>query len=259
MNSRERVIAALKFTGPDRVPVMHRTLPGGFRIHGQRLVEFYERYPSDFMLSPTTKAPFGFSDMDTERGPAGSMVDVWGCKWRKLSGDWQGQVVEHPFTDWAALKDYRWPDAMFGREGIDEMVAVMKEDQHQHYYMSTCGTLMHLMTFLRGPTETLADLALGNEEILYVRDRIVDIILRRIEVMARAGVDGVLVNDDWGTQKSLFVRPAMWRALFKPVYKKFVDAIHAGGAYTHLHTDGVVHEIIPDLIEIGFDELNPQV
>ena len=47
MNSRERVIAALTFGGPDRVPVMHRTLPGAFRVHGQALRALYKRFPSD--------------------------------------------------------------------------------------------------------------------------------------------------------------------------------------------------------------------
>jgi uroporphyrinogen-III decarboxylase len=260
MNSRERVIAALQFSGPDRVPVMHRTLPGAFRVHGEKLTALYERYPSDVMLSPTSNAPFAFNEMaDTKYRPAGRWIDPWGFEWLKLSDDWQGQVVGHPLSDWAALGDYQWIDPMIGYEGIEEMVQVMKEDRHQHYYLGYCGSLFHHVTFLRGFEETMVDLALGNEEILFVRDKVAEITIKRIEAITKAGADGVLIADDWGTQRALYIKPAMWRELFKPTYKKLVDAIHEGGAYAHFHTDGVTRDILPDLIEIGFNELNPQV
>lgn len=53
MDSRERVIRAVERTGPDRPPVMHRTLQGAFRRYGRRLEELYARYPSDVLLSPS--------------------------------------------------------------------------------------------------------------------------------------------------------------------------------------------------------------
>jgi len=260
MNSRDRVVAALEFGGPDRVPVMHRTLPGAFRAHGEELTALYERCPSDVMLSPTSKAPFAFSEMaDTEYRPAGRWTDPWGFEWLKTSDDWQGQVVGNPLSDWAALDDYHWIDPMVGYDGIEEMIHVMKEDGHQHYYLGYCGSIFHHMTFLRGFEAAMIDLAQGNEEILGIRDRVAEITLRRIEAITAAGADGVLICDDWGTQQSLYMRPSMWRDLFKPTYKKVADAIHEGGAYAHFHTDGVTRDIIFDLIEIGFEELNPQV
>lgn len=42
MNSRERYSRAIKFARPDRVPVMHRTLPGSFRTYGRKLEELYD-------------------------------------------------------------------------------------------------------------------------------------------------------------------------------------------------------------------------
>jgi len=38
-----------------------------------------------------------------------------------------------------------------------------------------------------------------------------------------------------------------------------VAAIKSGGCFAHLHSDGVTDAIMEDLIEIGFDELNPQM
>ena len=55
------------------------------------------------------------------------------------------------------------------------------------------------------------------------------------------------------------ISPEYWRKVYKPAYAKIVDAIKARGWYAHLHSDGVTDAIIEDLIEIGFDELNPQM
>ncbi|MDP1992607.1 MAG: hypothetical protein Q8K00_16485 [Syntrophales bacterium] len=41
MNSCERYKRAITFSGPDRVPVMHRTIPGAFRRHGGKLDALY--------------------------------------------------------------------------------------------------------------------------------------------------------------------------------------------------------------------------
>jgi len=259
MNSRERVIRAIEFAGPDRVPIIHRTLPGAFRVHGEALETLYERYPSDVMLSPTRRAPFAFGGQIGEGLVGERVIDEWGCEWQKATDDYIGQVVVHPLSNWDALDHYVWPDPLRGREGLDEMVEVMRADRHEHYFMATAGTLMHRITFLRGFENALLDLAEGREEFTYLLDRIADFMLKRIELWTQAGADGILIEDDWGTQNALMIRPDVWRTIFRPVYSRLVLEIHAGGAYAHFHTDGVTLDIIPDLIEIGFDELNPQV
>ena len=259
MNSRERVIAALTFTRPDCVPIMHRTLPGAYRVHSDGLEMLYERFPSDVMLSPTRRAPFAFAGQIGESLTGSRVVDEWGCEWQKTTDDYIGQVVSHPLSDRNALDNYAWPDPLRGREGLDEMVEVMRTDHHQHYFMASAGTIMHQITFLRGFNDALVDLADGREELLFIRDRVADFVTTRIELWTQAGADGIQIEDDWGTQEAMLIRPSVWRTVFKPVYARLVKAIHAGGAYAHFHTDGDTRAIIPDLIEIGFDELNPQV
>ena len=44
----------------------------------------------------------------------------------------------------------------------------------------------------------------------------------------REQIDGILVNDDWGTQETLMIRPEYWRKVYKPAYAKIVAAIKAG-------------------------------
>jgi len=69
----------------------------------------------------------------------------------------------------------------------------------------------------------------------------------------------VALMDDWGSNTSLLISPALWRAVFKPMYKAYCDAIHAGGKFVFFHSDGNIEAIYGDLIEIGVDALNSQL
>lgn len=262
MNSRERYQRAIKFAGPDRVPVMHRTIPGAARKYGKALADIYDRYPTDALNSPSTGGWFAFKrGVSESSGLARGVVDEWGCTWDSLVDDYLGQVVGHPLDTWEKLEDFRAPEPTVGSEGIVEMLETAKADDHQHYILVEVGTLWHRTNWLRGFENSLIDVMEDRPEMYFLRDKITDFLLKRVEILLqhKEYIDGVLVNDDWGTQQTLMVRPQYWRKIYKPAYAKIVAAIHSGGLNAHLHTDGVTHEIMDDLIEIGFDELNPQM
>jgi len=65
-------------------------------------------------------------------------------------------------------------------------------------------------------------------------------------------------GDDFGTQKGLFLSPAMFREFVKPYMRERIDYTSklTDAVYMH-HTCGAVFDIIPDLIEIGVRILNP--
>lgn len=260
MDSRERIIRAMELTGPDRVPVMHRSLPGAFRVHGRALEELYERYPSDVLLSPRLKAPFQHLDSVAEGFGEGTTRDIWDCIWRSSTADFAGQVIGHPLADWSRLDQFRFPDPMTGHEIAEELVAVVGKDGHQHYVMAQAGSIFHRYTYLRGMENALIDVVEGSEEFQHLVNGIADFDIARIEFFSQfEEVDGLLIGDDWGTQENLMISPKHWRKWFKPIYKRMVDAIHAGGKYAHLHSDGQIRAIMPDLVGIGWDEINPQV
>jgi uroporphyrinogen-III decarboxylase len=89
-------------------------------------------------------------------------------------------------------------------------------------------------------------------------DRLEEYMLKAIEITLKLEPDEINFCDDWGTQKQLIISPVMWRELFKPRYKRMFDLVHKNKAYVYLHSDGQIMEIVPDLIEIGVDVLNPQ-
>ncbi len=70
-------------------------------------------------------------------------------------------------------------------------------------------------------------------------------------------VDSVRWPDDMGYKGSPFFSPAMYRELLKPYHKRAVDWAHEHGAVAELHSCGFIQPLVPDLVEIGIDCLNP--
>jgi uroporphyrinogen decarboxylase len=253
MDSRERYVRAIKFEGPDRAPITHHYLPGALRVHGARLEELYARYPEDNL-------GFSFGEeriYGSEPGLPG--VDRWGCVWLRHSDDADGQAIGHPLAEWTALDTLKAPEPFEGTGELEQMAAEIQEEGHRRYVSANAGSLWPRMFFLRGYDAILLDIAEGREEVICLRALVTDYILKRVEILGRHDLDAIGMGDDWGFQTALMTRPDTWRQVFKPAYRRIVEAIHSTGKFAHFHTDGYTLEIIPDLIEIGFDELNPQV
>lgn len=255
MNGRERYLRTLKFGKPDRPAVMHRTLPGAFAYHGRGLADLYRRYPTDAVRVSYKEK------VSEEDGLFSDLIDDWGCVWESLSGDYQGRVVNRVFEDWSALESYRFPEPLYGLDKLERDVERIKSAGHQQFVVANIGHLWHRINYLRGFENSLLDVMDGSQELLYLTERVTDILVKRIEKLGeyREHIDAVEINDDWGTQQTLMIKPEYWRRIFKPAYKQMVDAAHASGLLVTMHSDGVIREIVPDLIEIGLDEVNPQV
>ena len=71
------------------------------------------------------------------------------------------------------------------------------------------------------------------------------------------GVDIIELGGDLGTEASMMISPDLWREIFKPRLKKIITGNKKEGVYFYLHSDGNILPIIPDLMEIGIDILNP--
>ena len=69
--------------------------------------------------------------------------------------------------------------------------------------------------------------------------------------------DEVSWPDDMGYKGTTFFSPAMYRELLKPYHKKAIDWAHEKGVYAHLHSCGNIMTLVPDLVEMGLDGLNP--
>jgi uroporphyrinogen decarboxylase len=98
----------------------------------------------------------------------------------------------------------------------------------------------------------------------YVRglfEKTVETWLVNLQRVVRAVGDKVQVlqlTDDFGTQESLLLSVKMFRSLIMPYYKRGLDWVHQNTKMKVLmHTDGAIFTLIPSLIEMGVDILNP--
>ena len=83
--------------------------------------------------------------------------------------------------------------------------------------------------------------------------------LAAAEQLVRLGVDTIWLGDDIGQQNGLLMSPRHWRRFLKPRMAHMVATLKALNPRLTIayHTDGCVYAIIPELIEIGIDILNP--
>ncbi|MDP6379932.1 MAG: uroporphyrinogen decarboxylase family protein, partial [Phycisphaerae bacterium] len=65
------------------------------------------------------------------------------------------------------------------------------------------------------------------------------------------------VSEDMGSQEGLLFSPAQIHEFMLPRMKHMMDLVHEAGAFVFHHNDGAVRDILPDMIDIGIDVLNP--
>lgn len=239
MNSREIVRRAVRFEGPERLPLIFDSLG----------------------LSDKRGAGPDFAS-DRTAGD-GTGADHFGCVWAKTDAHNMGQVKGHPLEDWRKLAAHPWPDpdnpAWYA--GIPEKVAAA-EAEGKYAQVGVFMLLFERMHSLRGFTRTLEDLYLEPDLSAELADRLVDFDCRVIENCVSAAGAGRLqgfgFTDDWGTQQSCFVSPDFWREFFAPRYKRIFDLCHEHDLDVWMHSCGKVNDLIEPLIEIGCDVINLQ-
>ncbi|MCP5109461.1 MAG: uroporphyrinogen-III decarboxylase, partial [bacterium] len=119
---------------------------------------------------------------------------------------------------------------------------------------------VHQCQFLRGYAEWLQDLILDPAFAQGMLERVADFwiaVSKRALEEAGEYVDLVWFGDDIGMQKATLIRPELYRELIKPVHKRMVSAVKPFGKPVIYHTCGAVYPVIPDLIDVGIDVLNP--
>ena len=83
-------------------------------------------------------------------------------------------------------------------------------------------------------------------------------ILEKFLAVAGPYIEGIQMNDDYGAQEALQISPSLFRSMFKPRMKRWIDFVKKRTkARVFIHCDGAIEEILPDFIEVGIDVLNP--
>ncbi len=235
MYGRDLVVDAIDFSSPERVPIW-----------------FTELNESD-VIELSAKFVGGYKrTWDPFNGVSG--FDEWSCYWSvPLSGEWKtmGIVTGHPMEDWSNLENYRFPKFKIVLNSSQSTF-----DKSKYVVGSVPFTLFERMHFLRGFKNLLTDFYKYPEKVSLLADYVLDVQLDLVKQWCEIGVDGIFFTDDWGSQQGLFVAPQIFRRIFKPRYKILFDTLHEYGVHAILHSDGKIHSIIGDFIDVGLDVIN---
>ncbi|PTY00370.1 uroporphyrinogen decarboxylase family protein [Opitutus sp. ER46] len=116
-------------------------------------------------------------------------------------------------------------------------------------------------TFLRRMDNFLMDLAAEPEQVERLVDALVEIHLETLRKVCTAVGDIADVcrfGDDLGMDTGPFMSAAMYRRLFKSRHARMCEYVHRHSSmHTFLHSCGSIHALLPDLIEAGFEVINP--
>ena len=264
MDERTNIIRAIRRQNPDHVPF-------GFTMCDSLIKSFEEKTGSND-YSEYFNMPFRYVDILPtqkhdlyskyyEKLPKGAYIDDWGVgqvpagfeHFTKMLHPMENftepqQVWDFPLPD--LLEDYRWTD--FGKE-----VARLKARGLLTVYFAV--QIFEYSWYLRGLDNLLLDMMDNEEMARACLDRMTGIQCRLAAKAAADGVDMIVYGDDVGTQKAMMMNPVLWRKWLKPTMQKAIRAAKDinPDLIAYYHSDGMIYDIIPDLIEIGVDVLNP--
>ena len=127
------------------------------------------------------------------------------------------------------------------------------------------GRLPHGFMYLRlldlcGFEDAMVYFAEEDETIATLIDKVLEYNLFQIAARLPRYRDMAGFGDDLGMQNGLAIGAERWRKYLAPCYRKLYGIIKAYDPklIIYMHTDGCIHEIMPDLVACGVDMINPQ-
>ncbi|MGB4369350.1 MAG: uroporphyrinogen decarboxylase family protein [Caldicoprobacterales bacterium] len=176
---------------------------------------------------------------------------------------------EKPWWDWYSVpknfkEDFDAPDYIPQTRGsgsyekFGEKLRFIKETTDRYILVTVYGSHFEKANFCRGIQNFLGDLA-GNKDFA---SKLLNTIIRKNLVMLENilsydEIDGILLGSDWGSQQTLLMSPDTWRELIAPGELKEYELIKSANKDIWIHSCGNIELILPDLIDMGIDVLNP--
>jgi uroporphyrinogen decarboxylase len=260
MNSRERVLAALRHQPTDRVPrdfwaeppAWNRLLAhSGYRHKEQ----FLHELKIDVRHLETPVIP------ERELGE-GILQNFWGERyvmqptaWGPMRHDVKGALAgARKLSD---LQAFDWPSPC----AIDRSGLASQCQTHRDYALVYgFADVWQRPALVRGWEEFFLDLTERPEWVHFVCRKFTDFYLEDYTRAARetgGRIDLYLLISDLGSQRGPLISQRMFREFAAPYLREMIDRIHELGGLVLFHSCGAIAPLIHDLIEIGIDVLDP--
>lgn len=259
MTHKQRVHAALKREKTDRVPVWMWFHPATSDILSKTL-EIPAAY-LDEVLGHDIKQTWVSNNYAMEgivhEHEGDTHIDEWGIEWVKI--DEFNQIKSYPLKDASRdeILNYRYP-----YDKSDNLLKLMDPVlQYKEDYFIGCDispSLFEMIWRLRGMEESIYDIVLDRDLFQAMIDQAADFNLHLAKrACDEQELDWLWTGDDVAGKENLIMSPEDWREMIKPRLKEIFDVGKSKNMWMAHHCCGALRPIIPDLIEIGLDVLNP--
>jgi uroporphyrinogen decarboxylase len=259
MNSKQRVQAALAREAVDRTPVFMWFHPSTAERLA-RLLEIPAAYLGQAMGNDVQQTwvnnNYAMEGIAHEHDGEGH-TDYWGIRWVKQY--FFNQIEGFPLKE-ASIEEvlaYQFP-----YDHLPDLLALMKVvtpyagDTFIGCDVSPCAFEMYWR--LRGMENALLDMALTPDLAATMLARCADFSIALAQrACAEFPLDWLWTGDDVASQQGMMMSPHTWRQLIRPHIQRVFDVGKQHGLWVAYHCCGALRPMIPDLVEMGLDVLNP--
>ncbi len=296
MNSRERILNALNHLEPDQIPFdlagttwtgisntayrnllnylgMNKEEPVWSDVIQQIVIPselFFSKYDSDVRgLFPLTSHNWDVNSKLVDKGNFFEYSDEWGFVHHFPKNGFWFTIVKHPlenvgFEDQDIIENHIWPDASnpLRFAGLREKAISFRQQEKIVFVKGLCAGLFEMHQRIRGTENAMTDpflYPLNSDKLI---GKLADLKIEFWDAaLSELGdlVDIVGEGDDYGTQHSQLIDPEQFRAYYKPHFIRVFHFIREIAPHVKImfHSCGNVRQVIPDLIEMGVEILNP--
>ncbi len=267
MMPRERVKLSLSHIEPDRLPIDYFFFgtPEVIKRLKQHLgLNSDEQLRRFFGVDIRVVAP-RYIGPELQKFPDGSYEDEWGVMRKPVSYGlgFYDEIIHYPLAEAQEVSDLdkiRWPklewwDFSSVKKDIERI-----NEKEEYAICIANGNLFETSWYMRGLENLLVDFIINplfaNELMSRVTNFKIEY-LRTILEEASGMIDIVFTADDVATQRGLLMSIDLWKNSIKPWHMRMNKKLKSYGIRIMYHSDGAVMEIIPELIDMGIDILDP--
>ena len=277
MNSCDRVCKTIAHILADRVPADGSFSPTVWQVlrahfntdddepvllalgidFRQAVMEPSNDFAATAVPSPVAAEGIGVGSRNLVRIlPNGEFEDDRGIRRVVGSSGEYFNFTHHPLSGADSPDIYSFPSLDLP-ERYAHLLSQVRKFKDKYMVEIETGNIFRDAWELRGFDAFLMDTHLNPVFVSRLLDLITDYKIAEVAKLIECGVDIVQLVGDVSGEQNMLISPRWWRSEIKPRLAKVIAATRRPGIYYYFHSDGAMQAILPDLIEIGFDIVNP--
>jgi uroporphyrinogen decarboxylase len=272
LTSRERCMRSILHEEPDRIPLILNIRPEPYSLLEKALAASDYAHVNKILGIDVVSTGIGLKGgylprgVELKEGPYSSAYtigekngfeirrDMWGVEslWSP-DHTYTYTYYRHPLQH-IRLEDYEWPETDESTFHDAQRICRTNED---YCIFGGVSHLWEMAWQLTGFTEIMRMFYTEPDKANAIIGNLDKTRLEQARLLCEAGADVICDGDDVGMQRGMMMSLQVWRRFLKPRYAELARLCHERGTFFFFHSDGWIEPIIPDLIEIGVDILNP--